>query len=595
MAGRLHLKSMPFKRIVRYTPGNHSLPEEQEIHPLLKRIYAHRNIQSSAELDKSLNKLLPFQLLKGIEEATTLLANALKDSDRIIVIGDFDADGATSTTVAVKALRMLGASDVHFLVPNRFEYGYGLTPEIVREAAKIKPDLIVTVDNGIANIDGVDQARELGIKVLITDHHLAGDQLPQANAIVNPNQPGCKFPAKSTAGVGVIFYVMLALRAKLRDSGWFTSLNIAEPNLASLLDIVALGTVADVVPLEHNNRILVAQGIRRIRAGHVCPGIQALLEVSGKNPRATNASDFGFAIGPRLNAAGRLEDMSIGIQCLLSESMPEARLLAEQLHELNIERKKIEQEMQGQAVVTIETLQLDKDGKTPFGIAIYDPEWHQGVIGILASRIKERYHRPTIVFAKADDEVIKGSARSVPGIHIRDVLDLMSKRQPDLIIKFGGHAMAAGLSIELQKLDRFAVLFDKLISELVDNEEITGTIHSDGELESENFDLQIAQLLRDAEPWGQSFPEPVFDGYFTIVEQRIVGEKHLKLRLQAENQFSAMEAIAFNVIDSGSPSPYRNGDNVHAAFKLDVNEFRGQRTLQLMIEQLQNASDAVIE
>ncbi|MDH5547750.1 MAG: single-stranded-DNA-specific exonuclease RecJ [Gammaproteobacteria bacterium] len=584
------------KRILRYRAGTEKLVNTDQVHPLLARIYRNRKIVSVDELDKSLQQLAPYSLLKGIDTACDLLEHSLLQAQRIVIIGDFDADGATSTAVAVRALRMMGAQEVEFLVPNRFAFGYGLSPEIVDEAAKLDPTLIVTVDNGIANIDGVNRARQLGIKVLITDHHLAGDELPDADAIVNPNQPGDEFPAKGTAGVGVIFYVMLALRARLRNTGWFASLGIEEPNLAQLLDIVALGTVADVVPLEKNNRILVAQGLKRIRAGMVCPGIRALLEVSGRRIENVVSSDFGFAIGPRLNAAGRLDDMSIGIQCLLSDDFHTARLFAEQLHQLNNERKQIESAMQEQALEILESLRLSANDEIPKGITLFNPEWHQGVIGILASRIKDRYHRPTIVFAQDNPADVKGSARSIPGIHIRDILDRISKRHPGLLKKFGGHAMAAGLSLSLENLDQFSSAFDEEISGISENEEIEGTIHSDGELEQDSFSIDIAQMLRSAEPWGQSFPEPLFDGYFIILEQRVVGEKHLKLRLRPLDSTHALDAIAFGVIDASADYvPFEAGNQIHIAYRLDVNEFRGRQSLQLMIEHIQQADDVRIE
>lgn len=564
---------------------NDKLPEN--LHPVLKRIYCNRNINDPSELDKSLNKLLPFTLLKNIETAVAVLQEALVANWQIVVIGDFDADGATSTSVAVKSLKMLGAQKVDFLVPNRFKYGYGLTPEIVKEAAEIfQPNLIITVDNGIASVAGVEVANQLGIKVLVTDHHLPGDQLPAAETIVNPNQVGDEFPSKNLAGVGVIFYVMLALRAKLRNENWFASINIKEPNLATLLDIVALGTVADVVPLDQNNRILVNQGLKRIRAGHACPGIKALLEIANRNFANIVASDLGFALGPRLNAAGRLEDMSIGIQCLLSENISEARLYAQQLNQLNEARKQIEYEMQQQALMDLNNIHLDENATLPNGICLYDTHWHQGVIGILASRIKDKFHRPVIAFAKEDDETIKGSARSISNIHIRDVLDTIATQHPGLITKFGGHAMAAGLSIPLIHFNEFASCFDQEITRLMRPEYLDNIIYSDGELEQQDFTVQLAEILRTAEPWGQEFPEPVFDGTFQLNQQRIVGEKHLKLVLKPVSGTINIDAIAFNALDKMDNS-LAIGKEIHAAFKLDVNEFRGNRNLQLLIEHIE--------
>ncbi|CAA0123357.1 Single-stranded-DNA-specific exonuclease RecJ [Halioglobus japonicus] len=552
------------------------------IHPLLARVYSARGIDSSAQLDLGLARLLPPGELLHADAAATLLADALDTDQRIVVVGDFDADGATSTTLVVSALRAFGARHVDYLVPNRFEYGYGLTPEIVALAARDNPDLIITVDNGISSLEGVAAASALGITTLITDHHLAGRELPQAAVIVNPNQPGCAFPSKALAGVGVIFYIMLALRAELRERGWFAQR--AEVNLAQYLDLVALGTVADVVPLDRNNRILVAEGLRRIRAGHCRPGILALLEVASRRCATVVASDLGFVVAPRINAAGRLEDMSIGIECLLSEDMDSARTQASRLHQLNQDRRVIEQDMQDEALQILEKLALAEEGSAPVAMTLYQSGWHQGVIGILASRIKDRLHRPTIAFADGDAGELKGSARSIPGIHIRDILDAVATRHPGLVTKFGGHAMAAGLTLPRDGYETFAAAFVEEVERHAQDVQLQAVIESDGELSADEFQLELATELRFAGPWGQHFPEPIFDGRFTIVSQRLVGEKHLKLVLTPVGGDCLLDAIAFNI----DPEFWPNSGvtEVELAYRLDVNEFRGQRSVQLMVEHL---------
>ena len=572
------------------TTSTEGIDFPSSIPPLLQKIYQHRQISNYSATEKSLKRLLPYHSLKGINEAVTLLHKHLSQQSHIVIIGDFDADGATSTTVAVKCLRMLGANHVDFLVPDRFKYGYGLTPEIVNAAyEQYSPDLIVTVDNGISSIDGVAAALDKNIEVLVTDHHLAGNTLPDAHAIVNPNQPDDTFPSKNLAGVGVIFYVMLALRNKLREVEWFDRQKIPQPNLGSVLDVVALGTVADVVPLDLNNRILVNQGLKRVRVGEACPGIKALIEVAGRNEKSLVASDFGFALGPRLNAAGRLEDMAIGINCLLSDNFQEARALASQLDNLNRERREIESQMQQDALHTLAKLDID-EGNTqlPMGMCLYDEGWHQGVIGILASRIKDKLHRPVIIFAQGDNGEIKGSARSIPGIHIRDILDSVATNNPGLITKFGGHAMAAGLSIAEDDFVVFQSCFDKEVTIKIKPEYLEQVILSDGELKDNELTLSMAEILKNAEPWGQAFPEPVFDGDFFVTQRRVVGQKHLKLQLQPVNSSIQIDAIAFNTIDpEESSTPFEIGASVHAAYKLDVNEFRGNRSLQLMIEYME--------
>jgi single-stranded-DNA-specific exonuclease len=582
-----------------------SVPENflAELHPVLQRIYLARRVASRAELEKSLDRLISPARLKGIDEASVLLADALRGQKRILIVADFDADGATSCALGMRALRSLGAKDVRYLVPNRFEFGYGLTPEIVALAAEQGPDLIITVDNGISSLDGVKAARDRGIDVLITDHHLPGESLPQANVIVNPNQPGDAFPSKNLAGVGVIFYVMLALRARLRAAGWFTERNIAEPNLARLLDLVALGTVADVVPLDANNRILVAQGLKRINQGcsydrtnevglRCCPGIDALLRVAGRQPQRVTAMDLGYIVGPRLNAAGRLTDMSLGIECLSTDDVAAAQSMAQQLDALNRERRTIEATMQQQAVAEVEELQLDMTA-LPRGLCLFHESWHQGVIGIVAARIKQRVHRPVIAFALVSETEIKGSARSVPGLHIRDALDAIAARHPDMLRKFGGHAMAAGLTLERRHLEAFRDAFDEEVSRHLSDDDLQGMVISDGELTPEEISLPVAELLRDAGPWGQGFPEPLFDGWFDVAAQRVVGEKHLKLSLRLPGAGKTLEAIAFNSVHDGGPAPAYT--RVRVAYKLDVNEYRGYRSLQLILEHLEHADTVVPE
>jgi len=557
------------------------LPDLGDLPPLLTRLYAARGVQSAAELDKGLARLIPYQQLKGIDAAVDLLVQALQQRQRILIVGDFDADGATASSVGVLGLRMLGAAHVDYLVPNRFEYGYGLTPEIVAVALQRQPELLVTVDNGISSVDGVTAAKAAGLKVLVTDHHLPGPELPAADAIVNPNQPGCAFPSKALAGVGVMFYVLLALRARLRELGWFAKAGISEPNLGELLDLVALGSVADVVPLDANNRILVHQGLARIRAGRARPGLRAVLEVAGRQHARITSTDLGFILGPRLNAAGRLDDMSLGIECLLCEDEALARDMAQQLDELNKDRKAIEQGMQREALAQLKDLPVES---LPFGLCLFEPDWHQGVIGILASRLKERYHRPAIAFADAGDGLLKGSARSVPGLHIRDALDAVAARHPGLISKFGGHAMAAGLSLPQEHFGAFAAAFDAEVRRQLSEDDLTGRLLSDGQLGAEEFHLELAKALRHAGPWGQHFPEPLFHGVFQIVTQRVVGEKHLKLVLKTECGSLTLDGIAFNVDRDIWPNP--NVRWVELAYKLDVNEYQGRESVQLMVAHL---------
>ncbi|UTF61127.1 single-stranded-DNA-specific exonuclease RecJ [Gilvimarinus sp. DA14] len=573
------------QKIIKRRPSPSSLLSEPDLAPLLNRIYSNRGVRHAEELELTLQRLLRPEL-KGLPEAAEILADAVVAGARILIVGDFDADGATSSALGVLALRAMGAQHVDFLVPNRFEYGYGLTPEIVAVAAEREPDVIVTVDNGISSIDGVQAANDLGIAVVVTDHHLPGQALPAADAIVNPNQPGCSFSSKNLAGVGVIFYVMNALKKQLSAIGWFAEAGIPEPNMANFLDLVALGTVADVVPLDANNRILVEQGLRRIRAGVARPGILALLEVAGRGRERLVATDLGFAIGPRLNAAGRLDDMSIGIRCLLSDDVQLARELAAELDSFNRDRKAIESGMQREAMAMLDKLSVGDGQDLPWGLCLYDATWHQGVIGILASRVKDKFHRPVIVFADADDDTIKGSARSIPGLHIRDALDAVAAREPHLLQKFGGHAMAAGMSIARENYQAFAEAFDTEVKRQLAADDLQAVLMSDGELAASEFELELARQLRHAGPWGQHFPEPLFDGEFYLVQQRIVGEKHLKLVLALDAQKQQLlDAIAFNV--DLSVWPDQGIERIRAAFKLDVNEFRGRESLQLMIDYLE--------
>ncbi|WNW13806.1 single-stranded-DNA-specific exonuclease RecJ [Pseudomonas sp. DTU_2021_1001937_2_SI_NGA_ILE_001] len=561
---------------IEHRPLPDPLPLLGDLPPLLTRLYASRGVSSAQELDKGLARLIPYQQLKGIEAAVELLVDALQQGQRILIVGDFDADGATASTVGVLGLRQLGAAHVDYLVPNRFEYGYGLTPEIVEVALQRSPQLLMTVDNGISSVEGVAAAKAAGLKVLVTDHHLPGHELPAADAIVNPNQPGCEFPSKSLAGVGVMFYVLMALRARLRGLGWFASR--AEPNLGDLLDLVALGSVADVVPLDANNRILVHQGLMRIRAGRARPGLRAILEVARRDPSRITSTDLGFILGPRLNAAGRLDDMSLGIECLLCEDPVLAREMATQLDELNQDRKNIEQGMQREALAQLKDLAEDS---LPFGLCLFEPDWHQGVIGILASRLKERYHRPAIAFASAGEGMLKGSARSVPGFHIRDALDAVAARHPELISKFGGHAMAAGLSLPEANFPAFCQAFDEEVRRQLSEDDLTGRLLSDGALAVEEFHLELARALRNAGPWGQHFPEPLFHGVFQLAEQRVVGERHLKMVLKTECGSVRLEGIAFGVDREVWPNP--NIRWVELAYRLDLNEFRGNETVQLLV------------
>jgi len=556
------------------------------ISPLLQRIYLGRGITSDEQLQRTLAKLPRPDALKGLSDGVALLEEALKQQQSVLIVGDFDADGATSTALTMLAMRAMGMQYIDFIVPNRFEFGYGLTPEIVALAQQRNPDLIITVDNGISSVSGVKAAKEAGIKVLITDHHLPGAVLPEADAILNPNQHGCDFPSKNLAGVGVVFYLLSALRSHLRETGWFETQNIVMPNMAEWLDLVALGTVADVVPLDQTNRVLVHQGLQRIRAGKTRLGIQALLDLAGKDRQRLVATDLGFTVGPRLNAAGRLDDMSIGIECLLETDPYLAREYAVQLDELNRDRRVIEADMQREGLAILDQLILDEEA-LPWGLCLFDADWHQGVVGLLASRIKDRIHRPVIAFADAggegDEKEYKGSARSIPGLHIRDALDAVATGHPVLISKFGGHAMAAVLSLKAKHYPAFAEAFDAEVRRQLTPADLEAEIVTDGELSAEELSLETGHSFRESGPWGQHFPEPLFQGEFYIVQQRIVGEKHLKLLLAVDEQKQQLiDAIAFNVDTTIWPNP--NTNKVQLVYKLDINVWQGRESVQLVVE-----------
>lgn len=556
---------------------------------ILKRIYINRGITDVAQLETSARGLHSYQQLGGIDKAVELLFQAIDEKKRIIVVGDFDADGATSSALSVLALRMLGSNNVDYLVPNRFEDGYGLSPEVVDQALELGAEMIMTVDNGVSSIEGVRYAKENGITVLVTDHHLPGQVLPDVDAMVNPNLDSCAFPSKALAGVGVAFYLMMALCVHMRKQNWFAQQGMQEPKLMELIDLVALGTVADVVPLDENNRILVHQGLQRIRAGKARPGIQALIEVAKRDARRLVASDFGFALGPRINAAGRLDDMSFGVELLMCNNIHAARRMASELDGLNQTRKEIEEGMKQEAMAFCERLQFGENSELPYGLALFQRDWHQGVIGILASRIKEKFHRPVIAFADGGEGTIKGSCRSIPGLHMRDALDFIDTQNPGLIIKFGGHAMAAGLTIKEQDFERFSRLFDDVVKKELDEAALKGVIMSDGELKPEEFSMHVAEQLRSGGPFGQAFPEPIFDGEFKVLHQKLVGEKHLKLMLEplykGHPTNVMIDGIAFNVDLRRWPDA--SVKTVRLVYKLDVNEFRGNQSLQLMIDHIE--------
>ena len=550
----------------------------------LARVLASRGVNNSSQIDYGLKRLLPPQGLSHINDAAELLAEAITADASIVIVGDFDADGATSCALACRCLKAFGLSEVSYLVPNRFEYGYGLSPEIVGVAATRQPDIIITVDNGISSIDGVHAAQALGISVLVTDHHLPGEDLPTADVIVNPNLPGDRFASKNLAGVGVIFYVMLAVRAKLRQYGWFDDGGITEPNMSQFLDLVALGTVADVVPLDQNNRVLVQQGLQRIRQGQGCAGIQALLRVGNRNPARLASSDLGFTVGPRLNAAGRLDDMSVGIECLLADDADTAMALATQLDELNRARREVEQSMQQDALAIVENLGVSEE-TLPAIYILHDKSWHQGVVGLVASRIKERTHRPVLALAPSDKEgEWKGSARSVEGLHIRDVLARVDALHPGLISKFGGHAMAAGLSLPQENIAKFEAALIAVAEEATADRDWSQVIWTDGELTANDFNMEFAESLRQSTPWGQGFPEPLFDGQFEVIDARVVGDTHAKLKLRPLNANLEIDAICFGYLDKHESLPQ---GTVRAAYRLDVNEFRERLSLQLIVQYIE--------
>lgn len=546
--------------------------DEAGVHPVLARIYAARGISNAKQLDTALSGLLHFATLKNIHAMASRLADAIELQQRILVVADYDADGATACTVAVRGLGILGLA-VDFLVPNRFEYGYGLTPEIVALAAQQQPDMIVTVDNGIASVAGVQAAHALGIEVLITDHHLPGDSLPDA-LIVNPNQPGCLFPSKNLAGVGVMFYVLLAVRAELQAREAFAG--PTPPNLAQLLDIVALGTVADVVRLDDNNRILVEQGLRRMRQGRACAGIRALFQAAARDIATANAADLGFMIGPRLNAAGRLEDMSLGIACLLSEDEAAAEVMAQRLHALNAERRIIEADMQTQAMASLEHITRTEN----YSLVMFDADWHQGVIGILASRLKDKFHRPVICFARGNNGEVKGSGRSIAALHLRDALDIVFKRAPDLILKFGGHAAAAGLSIRETDFAEFANIFEQTVKTLLSPADLAQILPTDGPLAPGELSVELARMI-NSQVWGQGFPVPSFDGAFRVTQQRILKDRHLKLQLESAGQF--FDSILFNCTE---PLPAI----IYAIYQPELNHYNGQTRLQIKLTHWQEAA-----
>ena len=562
-------------------PKNKKKSHLENLSPILQQIFSTRGITENEQLERTLAKLPSPWLLSGMEEMVGHLIMAIEQQQKITIVADFDADGATSCAVAIKGLELLGANSVSFVVPNRFEYGYGLTVEIVELVKQQQPDVIITVDNGISSIDGVKSAKESGIKVLITDHHLPGDELPEADAIVNPNVPEDKFPSGNIAGVGVMFYVLMALRSRLRDKQWFEKQNMAQPNLAQLLDYVALGTVADVVALDQVNRILVHQGLLRMRAGQAHAGINALIEIAKKQAPSINASDLGFALAPRLNAAGRMDDMSLGIQCLLTDDIILAKDIAEQLDELNKDRKEIEAQMKNEAMSLLNQMKVFDESHLPAGVCLFEKDWHQGVIGILASRIKDKLHRPVIAFASSGEGEIKGSARSIPGLHIRDVLSEIAASHPQILKKFGGHAMAAGMSIQVHDFPAFALAFDDVVAKHLKNVDLEQKIYTDGQLTEKDITLEFTEQLTSAGTWGQGFPEPVFDSVFDVIQCRVIGKQHLKFVLRLPNSELLIDAIAFFV---EKPENWLGTRSINCAYKLDINEFRGNRSIQLLLQ-----------
>ena len=562
--------------------SNCALPND--IHPVMQRVYAGRNISSPRELDYSLTNLLPFGKLKNIDAAAGLLIDVIRNDKRVLVVADYDADGATACAVALRGLCLLGTKQVVYMVPDRVKHGYGLSTDVVRQGLEFEPDLLVTVDNGISSLAGVDFARSAGVDVLITDHHLPGKELPAASVIVNPNQPGDLFPSKCIAGVGVMFYVLVAVRAGLRDTNWFEGQGLRPPNLASLLDLVALGTVADVVELDFNNRILVGQGLKRIKARRCSQGVMALIRVAGSVPEKITSADLGFLLGPRLNAAGRLADMSLGIECLLTDDFSRAVSLALQLEKFNSERKLIQAEMQTEAEAYLREIAELEHGELPFGVCLYDASWHQGIIGVLAGRIKEMVKRPVIVFAAADKGLLKGSGRSIPEIHLKDVLEALTRQHPRLIESYGGHAMAAGLTIRETCYAGFKELFDGEVMQVVAGRLPGAEIVTDGQLAPGDISLELAREIENAGPWGQGFPEPLFDDVFAVVNANPVAGRHLKLKLLPDGVQTPVDAISFNtdvdVIDAAV-------DNIRFVYRLAVNDYRGELVPQLIVTHIQ--------
>ena len=564
---------------------NSSLAFDNDLPLILQKIYAGREVKNASEIDYRLANLLSFESLKDINLAVSRLFAALKNDECVVVVGDFDTDGATSTTLCLLVLRAMGFKNLHYFVPNRFDYGYGLSSEIVIELRALKPTLIITVDNGVASVDGVNTANEEGIDVIVTDHHLAPEVLPNAVAIVNPNQPGCHFPSKNLAGVGVIFYVLLAFRSHLRKLHWFEEQHRVEPNLADYLDLVALGTVADVVPLDVNNRILVSQGIERIRAGRCRIGICSLLQVAGKEYSSISSQDMGFILGPRINAAGRMDDISIGIECLLTEDESKAQALSVTLDGLNRDRRAVEHSMKHEAMAMMNQLSIGEES-LPWSITLYDDHWHQGVIGILASRIKETYHRPVIAFAPTDDGALKGSGRSISGLHIRDTLESIATKRPDILTKFGGHAMAAGLTLEEKSYQEFSKLFEEEVCARLNDDDLQEIILTDGELLPDSICLESIQTIEEAGPWGQGFPAPVFDGVFYLKQQRIVGNNHLKMQLSFDEEGRSLyDAIQFNVDHSLWPD--ESIQKVEIVYQLSINRYRGVESVQMIVKWMQ--------
>jgi single-stranded-DNA-specific exonuclease len=576
------------RRIVRRPVTGTMAGLPASLHPVLRRVYGARGVREAGDLELGLDKLLPVGSLGGIPAAVDLLLRCHREGRRVLVVGDFDADGATSTALMVRQLRRLGFRDAGFLVPDRFRFGYGLTPEIVRVATARQPDLIVTVDNGVSSVEGVAEARRQGIDVLVTDHHLPGPALPEAAAIVNPNLAGERFASKALAGVGVAFYLMAALTRALRERGALQDAVTCNP--ADLLDLVALGTVADVVPLDLNNRILVTQGLRRIRAGRCVPGVAALLEIAGRRLETVVAQDLGFQVGPRLNAAGRLDDMTLGIDCLLTEDPGEARALAARLATLNAERREIEARMQGEALAQVDSLVESIEGSLPAGLCLCDDGWHQGVIGLVASRVRERVHRPVIAFAPGDPGWLKGSARSVPGLHVRDVLDAVAAHHPGLLEKFGGHAMAAGMTLRADRLDEFRAAFEQEVARAAGEDVLSGDLHTDGPLEPGEFNVGTAVAVREGGPWGAGFAEPAFDGRFGVIDTRVVGSRHLKLKLRAPSGEVA-DAIAFRYLDDPGAPALQSQDAIDLVYRAALDEYGGGRRLQLVSEWLAPVRD----